>query len=87
MKQLPLFDTYRYTPREERKDQIFAMLTEVPFSVPALVIGRWVGLKKSPHLLGILEEMCQEGTLDMEWQTTPRRQSVRCFFVPEEMRK
>lgn len=61
--QLPLFGKQEHKSRDDRKDQIFEFLQNVPFPVTARQIADWLGMSKSPHFMGILFDMIEDGTV------------------------
>jgi len=82
--QQTLFGMADRLPRDERKDQIFELLNRVPWYLTAREIGAHIGLRKTPHLLSIINEMVHEGQVDFKWETMTNGLRVRVYFTPEE---
>jgi hypothetical protein len=84
--QQTLFGMVDRLPRDERKDQIFDAVAANRTGLTARGIGARIGLRKTPHLLSMINEMMHEGYLKAEWQTMPNGMPVRVYFLTQEYR-
>lgn len=82
--QLPLFTSGERLSRDERKDQIFAVLQGVPFALSARQIFDAIGLAKSPHALSILHEMVDDGMVKVESEKTTNGLTVFVYWLSKE---
>ena len=65
--------------RDERMDVVYSILAQSPFALPLRVIARRMGMKKTPYLWGIMNELVENGDVVREAATTIRGQTVYLF--------
>lgn len=57
------FSSYSYLPRPDRLEQIYEVLARQSAPLTLAQVARLIGLRKSNHVRGMLEEMVMAGDL------------------------
>lgn len=68
----------------ERKLEILAVLQSCVFSLTVGEVGKEIGLKRSPYLIGLLLSMVESGEISMEWAEHPQYGNTRFFWIKKE---
>lgn len=77
---LPGFEIPKYT-RWERQDQIENVLKrEQGRGIPARLIFKWIGLKRTPYSEGLLREMVEAGVVCYEMDNLSNGLPVRLYW-------
>lgn len=65
----------------ERRKEIVALLQSCPWSLTVGEVGKEIGLKRSPYLVGLLMGMVESGTISMETAEHPKYGLTRYFWI------
>lgn len=65
----------------ERRAEIIAFLLTCSWSMTVGEVGKAIGLKRSPYLIGLLMGMVENGDISMETAEHPKYGLTRYFWV------
>lgn len=76
----------KHTSREIRRKQVCDIVANRPYAT-TLEIARELHLTKSPHLIGIIDELVADGVLAYTEDTMPNGALVRRWLLCDHLRQ